>query len=109
MQDVLDAQWLYDNRKDESYLRKIIMPLEILLKNHKRIIIKDSAVNAVCYGAKLMIPVVLKFDHKMEIGDEVVLVTTKGEAVALAYAQVSIFYFAFCSFYFSLVCRDGVY
>lgn len=29
MHDVLDAQWLYDNLKDESYLRRIIMPLEV--------------------------------------------------------------------------------
>lgn len=29
MHDVLDAQWVYDNLKDESYLRRIIMPLEV--------------------------------------------------------------------------------
>ena len=45
MHDVLDAQWLYDNHKDESYLRRVIKPLEALLTDHKRIIIKDSAVS----------------------------------------------------------------
>lgn len=44
MHDILDAQWLYDNHRDESYLRRVIKPLEALLVNHKRIIIKDSAV-----------------------------------------------------------------
>lgn len=44
MQDILDAQWLYENHGDESYLRRVIRPLESLLVNHKRIIIKDSAV-----------------------------------------------------------------
>ncbi len=24
MHDVLDAQWLYDNTKDESYLRRVV-------------------------------------------------------------------------------------
>ena len=52
----MDAQWLYDNHKDESYLRRVIKPLEALLTNHKRIIMKDSSVNAVCYGAKVMLP-----------------------------------------------------
>ena len=52
----MDAQWLYDNHKDESYLRRVIKPLEALLTNHKRIIMIDSAVNAVCYGAKIMLP-----------------------------------------------------
>lgn len=44
MHDILDAQWLYDNHGDESYLRRVIKPLESLLVDYKRIIIKDSAV-----------------------------------------------------------------
>lgn len=46
MHDVLDAQWLYENHKDESYLRRVIRPLEGLLIKHKRIIIKDSSVRS---------------------------------------------------------------
>lgn len=44
MHDILDAQWLYENHKDESYLRRVVQPLEGLLVKHKRIIMKDSAV-----------------------------------------------------------------
>lgn len=29
MHDVLDAMWMYDNFKDEAYLRRSIMPLEV--------------------------------------------------------------------------------
>jgi H/ACA ribonucleoprotein complex subunit 4 len=61
MHDLLDAQYVYDTNKDESYLRHAIMPLEILLVSFKRVVVKDSAVNAVCYGAKLMIPGLLRF------------------------------------------------
>lgn len=89
MQDVIDAQWLYENKGDESYLRRVIMPLEVLLKGHKRIIVKDSAVNALSYGAQLMVSGVLRYDPELAIGDEIVLVTTKGEAVALAIAQMT--------------------
>ena len=32
------------------------MPLEAVLTTYKRLVVKDSAVNAICYGAKLMIP-----------------------------------------------------
>lgn len=46
MHDVLDAQWLYDHHQDESYLRRVISPLEALLTSHKRVILKDSAVSA---------------------------------------------------------------
>lgn len=45
----------------ESYLRRVIRPLECLLVGYKRIVVKDSAVNAVCYGAKLMIPGLLRY------------------------------------------------
>lgn len=45
MHDVMDAQWLYDNHKDESYLRRAIRPLEALLTSHKRVIMKDTAVS----------------------------------------------------------------
>lgn len=61
LHDVLDAQWLYDNTHDESYLRRIIQPLETLLTSYKRLVVKDSAVNAVCYGAKLMLPGLLRY------------------------------------------------
>ena len=46
MHDVLDAQYSYDNDRNESYLRRIIRPLEALLTTHKRIVIKDSAVSS---------------------------------------------------------------
>lgn len=56
MHDVMDAQWLMDNMRDEAYLRRVVMPLEKLLTGYKRCVVKDSAINALCYGAKLMIP-----------------------------------------------------
>lgn len=89
MHDLLDAQYVYDQSKDESYLRRVVMPLEILLTNFKRIVVKDSSVNAVCYGAKLMIPGLLRFADGIEVNDEVVMITTKGEAVAVGIAQMS--------------------
>ena len=63
-----------------------MIPLEVLLTNYRRVVVKDSTVNAICYGAKLMVPGVLRFDDKIDIGDEIVLITTKGEAVAVAIA-----------------------
>jgi len=89
LHDVLDAQHVYDTTKDESYLRRVVMPLEVLLTNYKRVVVKDSAVNAICYGAKLMIPGLLRFADGIEINQEVVLMTTKGEAIAIGIAQMT--------------------
>ncbi|OTA67280.1 putative rRNA pseudouridine synthase [Hypoxylon sp. EC38] len=89
LHDVLDAQWMMDNTRDESYLRKVIAPLETLLTSYKRIVVKDSTVNAICYGAKLMIPGLLRYEDGIEVHEEVVLMTTKGEAIALGIAMMS--------------------
>ena len=64
----------------------MVRPLEVLLIKHKKIVVKDSAVNAICYGAKLMIPGLLRFSDGIEVGEEVVLMTTKGEAIAVGNA-----------------------
>ncbi|CAH8384147.1 unnamed protein product [Eruca vesicaria subsp. sativa] len=96
MHDVMDAQWMYDNYKDESYLRRVIMPLEVILTSYKRLVVKDSAVNAICYGAKLMIPGLLRFENDIDVGTEVVLMTTKGEAIAVGIAEMTTSVMATC-------------
>ncbi|CAM8961824.1 unnamed protein product [Rhodiola kirilowii] len=96
MHDVMDAQWEYDNYKSEAYLRRVIMPLEVLLTSYKRLVVKDSAVNAICYGAKLMIPGLLRFENGIDNGEEVVLMTTKGEAIALGIAEMTTAVMATC-------------
>lgn len=96
MHDVMDAQWWYDNYRDEAYLRRVIMPLEVLLTSYKRLVVKDTTVNAICYGAKLMIPGLLRFENDIEVGEEVVLMTTKGEAIALGIAEMTTAVMATC-------------
>ncbi|KAL7853548.1 hypothetical protein AOLI_G00203920 [Acnodon oligacanthus] len=89
MHDLLDAQWQFDHNKDESYLRRVIYPLEKLLISHKRIVMKDSAVNAICYGAKIMLPGVLRYEDGIELNQDIVIITTKGEAICTAVALMT--------------------
>ena len=86
MHDVKDAQWHYEQYNQETYLRRVIMPLELLLVGTPRIVVKDTSVNAICYGAQLMLPGVLRYESNIEVGTQVVLITTKGEAIAIAIA-----------------------
>ena len=72
------------------------MPLEILLTSYKRLVVKDSAVNAICHGAKFMIPGLLRFENDIDVGEEVVLMTTKGEAIALGIAEMTTAVMATC-------------
>ena len=58
---------------------------------------KDSAVNAVCYGAKLMLPGLLRFADDIDVNDEVVLMTTKGEAIAIGITMMTTSVMADCA------------
>ncbi|KAM9787480.1 H/ACA ribonucleoprotein complex subunit DKC1 [Syngnathus typhle] len=89
MHDILDAQWQFDHNKDEVYLRRVIFPLEKLLVSHKRLVMKDSAVNAICYGAKIMLPGVLRYEDGIEVNQDIVVITTKGEAICTAVALMT--------------------
>ena len=89
MHDLLDAQHLYETKKKEEYLRRVIKPLELLLVNFPRIVIKDSCVNSLCYGAKLLVPGILRYSSKLQINKECVLMTSKGEAVAVGICQMT--------------------
>jgi predicted ribosome-associated RNA-binding protein Tma20 len=79
----------------ESYLRRVIRPLECLMVGYKRIVVKDSAVNAVCYGAKLMIPGLLRYEADISVHEEVVLMTTKGTHLAHSKSIPSLIHFHF--------------
>ena len=46
--------------------------------------------NAICYGAKLMLPGLLRYESGIEMNEEIVIMTTKGEAIALGECTVFI-------------------
>ena len=52
--------------------------------------------NAICYGAKFMIPGLLRFENDIETGEEVVLMTTKGEAITIGIAEMTTAVMATC-------------
>lgn len=87
MHDLIDAKFLLE--KDESILRRVIKPLESLLVGIKRVIVKDSCISAICHGGQLSIKGILKYDKDIVKGDQIVIISTKGEAVALAIAEIT--------------------
>ena len=46
MDDVMEAQWVYNHYRDESYLRWDIMPFEVDLTSYKKLFVNESAANA---------------------------------------------------------------
>lgn len=56
----------------------------------------DEKVNAVCYGAKVLLPGVLRYEDGIELNEQIVITTTKGEAVALGIALMTTATMATC-------------
>ncbi|MFX0162841.1 MAG: RNA-guided pseudouridylation complex pseudouridine synthase subunit Cbf5 [Candidatus Hodarchaeota archaeon] len=88
LQDVKDGYVFWEEEGDEGYLRNIIQPLEFGLNHLPKIVIRDSAVDAICHGADLAAPGVLKLHEKIKAGELVALFTQKGEGVTLARTTV---------------------
>jgi H/ACA ribonucleoprotein complex subunit 4 len=76
----------WQERKDEGLLKKIIQPMERGLDLVPKILIRDSAVDAVCHGATLTAPGVLSVETGINPNVMVSIFTLKGEIVALARA-----------------------
>ncbi|NLI74261.1 MAG: RNA-guided pseudouridylation complex pseudouridine synthase subunit Cbf5 [Euryarchaeota archaeon] len=89
LQDIKDAYVEWKEEGDETWLRRIIQPLEVLFEPIQKVIIKDSAVDAICHGADLAAVGVYKADSSILENMPVALMTSKGEAVALGVAKMS--------------------
>ncbi|HYL65978.1 MAG TPA: RNA-guided pseudouridylation complex pseudouridine synthase subunit Cbf5 [Nitrosopumilaceae archaeon] len=89
MHDLVDAYAIWKEKGDDSKLRRILMPIEYVLSELKSVVIRDSAVDALCHGAQLAIPGILEISHGITKGDFVGIYTQKGEVVALAEAILS--------------------
>jgi H/ACA ribonucleoprotein complex subunit 4 len=81
------AYWKEDT--DEAPLRGLLRPVEDLLLHLPRIILKDTAVDAICHGANLAVPGVAKLSPHIRRRDLVGVFTGKGEAVALSNALMT--------------------
>ncbi|MHA2059518.1 MAG: RNA-guided pseudouridylation complex pseudouridine synthase subunit Cbf5 [Candidatus Ranarchaeia archaeon] len=88
LHDVKDAYSDWVETRDEVNLRKTILPLEAGLTHIPHVVIRDSAVDAICHGAKLAAPGVVKISPKTNTGDMVAISTLKGEIVALGTSLV---------------------
>lgn len=86
LQDVSEALYLWRSVGNENYLRRIILPVEVSTVHLPKILILDTAVDAIAHGADLAAPGVARFTKNIEIGKLVAIYTLKGELVALGKA-----------------------
>ena len=89
LNELADAFAVWEENKDDSKLMKMIKPVELAFSELKSVVIRDSAVDAMCHGAQLAIPGILQISPNLKIGDIVGIYTQKGEVVALAESTMS--------------------
>jgi H/ACA ribonucleoprotein complex subunit 4 len=87
LQDARDAYVDYKDG-DVNALTQVLQPMEKLFTHMPKIVLRDSAIGAVCHGASLHLPGIVALDDQIEKGDEVLLESLKGEAVALATSEL---------------------
>ena len=87
--DLKDAHVVWKEEGDEAPLRAVLQPMESLLRHIRSIVIKDTAVDAVCHGSNLAVPGVAKLSPGIKRGDLVAILTAKEEGVALANAKLT--------------------
>ncbi|OPY31445.1 MAG: putative tRNA pseudouridine synthase B [Methanomassiliicoccales archaeon PtaU1.Bin124] len=89
LQQVRDAVYAWKEENDPSQLRAMLMPMEILLEPLPKVLVKDGAVSALCHGADLAAPGVVRLDENVAKGALVALMTQKGEAIGLGITMMA--------------------
>ncbi|HKT21999.1 MAG TPA: RNA-guided pseudouridylation complex pseudouridine synthase subunit Cbf5 [Nitrososphaerales archaeon] len=74
---------------DDGPLRKAVLPIEECLGDIPKIVVRDSAVDAICHGARLGIPGILSASVGIKKDDTVALQSAKQELVAIGKALMS--------------------
>ncbi len=74
---------------DEAPIRKLVQPVEDSLGDIGRVVIRDSAVDAICHGARLGVPGVLAVTQGVKKDDTVAILSAKRELVAIGKALMS--------------------
>ena len=89
LQDIKDAYVMWKEENDDTWLRSMVKPFEVLFDPLPKVIIKDSAVDAVCHGADLAAVGVAQLDDSIQKETTVAIFTLKGEAVGVGTAKMA--------------------
>jgi H/ACA ribonucleoprotein complex subunit 4 len=90
LHDILDSNWSTNCLNKIFYLQKNIFSMDILFTNYKRIIVKNSAINSLCYGANLNFSGMISIEKNIENEEKILLISAKGEIVGLGISKINL-------------------
>ncbi len=85
LQELKDAFYYY-KKCDNTFIRKIIQPIESAVKHLPKIYVVDSSVNSICHGIDLKAPGISKFETGIRVDDDVAIFSLKNELIAIGKA-----------------------
>lgn len=86
LHDLVDAYFIWKEEGIEKFIRKVVLPGEYAVQHLPKVVIRDSAVDAIAHGASLAVPGILRVETPIRRGDWVAIFTQKGELVAIGKA-----------------------
>jgi H/ACA ribonucleoprotein complex subunit 4 len=89
LQDMTDAYVFWQQMGREKWLRSMLMPMEVLVEPLPKIIVKPTAVDAICHGADLNVKGIHMLDDEMRKNALVALMTARGELIAIGKMMMS--------------------
>lgn len=89
LQDLRDAYVFWQQYGREDWLRSLLLPMEVLVEPLPKIIVKATAVDAVCHGADLNIGGIHMLDEDIRKNALVAMMTARGELVAIGHMAMS--------------------
>ncbi|NPA04540.1 MAG: RNA-guided pseudouridylation complex pseudouridine synthase subunit Cbf5 [Crenarchaeota archaeon] len=89
LQELSEALYRWKTEGKDDLLRKYILPMEYAVSHLPKIVIRDTAVDAIAHGAHLAVPGIAALHEGIRKGDMVAVFTLKGELVAIGKAEMS--------------------
>jgi len=88
LQDVED-EYCFWQKGEENHLQDVIQPIEVGVRHLPKVLVKDSAVASLTYGANLGVSGISQLESNIKEGKLMAIMTLKGELVALGTANAS--------------------
>lgn len=89
LHDLRDAYVFWQQYGREDWLRSMILPMEVLVQPLPKIIVKATAVDAICHGADLNVAGVHMLDEEIRKNALVAMMTARGELIAIGHMAMS--------------------
>jgi tRNA pseudouridine55 synthase len=90
LHDLADGFLLYKEKREDSKLRRLIRPIESCLEGLPGVVVRDTAVDALCHGAQLAVPGIVAAPKDLTPNQLVGIYTMKGEIIGLAESVMSV-------------------